>query len=138
MPYLLDTNLVSYLMEKRPSIVTMAAEAGGVSNLTIATITLAELRYGVELLPESKRKRERLASLDAVLKSMEVRPFTEDAAKMFGRAGAKLKSAGVGFDFPDLAIASVALAEDRTVASNDRFFRDAERVCGLKFERWEP
>ncbi len=49
-----------------------------------------------------------------------------------------LKSNGVGFAFPDLAITSVALAEDRTVASNDRFFRDAARVCGLKFERWDP
>lgn len=138
MTYLLDTNLLSYLMEKRSKMVTRVAEAGGVSNLATATITLAELRFGVELLPESRRKKERQASLDAVLKSMEVRPFTEDAAKMFGWAGSRLRGAGVGFSFPDLAIASVALAEDRTVASNDRFFRDAERVCGLKFERWEP
>lgn len=138
MSYLLDTNSVSYLMEKRPTIVTRVAEAGGVSNLAIATITLAELRYGVEILPESRRKRKRLASLDTVLKSIEAQPFTEDAAAMFGWAGSRLRSAGVAFSFPDLAIASVALAEDRTVASNDRFFRNAARVCGLKFELWTP
>lgn len=77
-------------------------------------------------------------SLDAALRNVEVRPFTEEAALAFGWAGSRLKSSGISFSFQDLAVASVALAEERTVASNDRFFRNAARVCGLRFERWEP
>jgi predicted nucleic acid-binding protein len=49
-----------------------------------------------------------------------------------------LEKGGVAWDWPDLAIASVALAEHMTVASNDSFFGHVERVCGLRFERWEP
>ena len=126
-------------MEKRPSIVAKIGEVGGVANLSVTTVTVAELRYGVETMPEGAKKRARVASLDAIFfAGMEIRPFDQDAAAVFGWAGALLKNAGVAFDFPDLVIASVALAEDRTVASNDGFFRHVEKVCGLKFERWEP
>jgi predicted nucleic acid-binding protein len=75
LPYLLDTNTVSYVMERRPAIVAKVAEAGGVNNLAITAITVAELRYGDEAMPEGRR--------------------------------------------------------------NDRFFEHIERVCGLRFERWE-
>jgi predicted nucleic acid-binding protein len=125
-------------MQKRPSIVAAVAHAGGVSNLSVAAITVAELRYGVEALPAGRRKRSSMASLDAVLSGLEVRTFTEDTAAVYGRAGALLEASGVAFSFPDLAIASVALVDDMTVASNDSFFEHAGRVCGLGFERWIP
>ena len=51
MPYLLDTNTVSYVLQRRPAIVAKVAEAGGVNNLAITPITVAELRYGVEDMP---------------------------------------------------------------------------------------
>jgi len=136
--YLLDTNTVSYLIQKRPIIVDKVASAGGLSNLSVAAITAAELRYGVERMPEGRRKVNNLADLFTVLGEIEIRPFTEDAAAAFGWAAALLESAGVAFSFPDLAIASIALVEDITVASNDGFFEHVQKVCGLKFERWEP
>lgn len=139
MSYLLDTNTVSYLMERRPFVVAKVEKAGGLTNLAVTTITVAELRYGVGAMPEGKRKSARVDSLDAVFfAGIEVLPFNQDAAAMFGWAGALLKDVGVPFGFPDLAIASVALAEDRTLVSNDGFFENAQKVFGLKFERWEP
>lgn len=126
-------------MEQRPSIVARVEKAGGLMSLAVTTITVAELRYGVGAMPEGRRKRARVASLDAVFfAGIEVRPFHQDAAAIFGWAGALLRDAGVSFEFPDLAIASVALAEDRTLISNDGFFENAQKICGLKFERWEP
>lgn len=63
----------------------------------------------------------------------------ERSPRMRGqRSAALLEKEGVAWDWPDLAIASVALVEHMTVVSNDRFFRHVERVCGLRFERWEP
>ena len=76
--------------------------------------------------------------MEAALSGLEVRSFDQDAAAAYGWAGMLLKKAGVGFSFPDLAIASIALVEHITVASNDGFFEEVRRVCGLKFERWEP
>lgn len=51
---------------------------------------------------------------------------------------ARLEEAGVGIDFPDLGIASVAIAENKTLASNDGVFKHVASVYGLRFERWEP
>jgi predicted nucleic acid-binding protein len=82
--YLLDTNTVSYLIQKRPIIVDKVASAGGLSNLSVAAITAAELRYGVERMPGGRRKVINLADLFTVLGEIEVRPFTEDAAAAFG------------------------------------------------------
>lgn len=138
MPYLLDTNTVSYLMQKRPAAVSRVEQAGGVDSLSATAITAAELRFGVERLPEGRRKRAHLADLEAVLSRVEVRPFDEDAAAVYGWAAAKLEGLGIAFSFQDLAIASVALVEYRTVVSNDEVFGHIERVCGLKFERWKP
>ena len=126
-------------MQKQPVVITKVAEAGGMTNIAVPSVAVAELRYGVEMLPEGRKKRERIASLDTVFdNTLEILPFTEGVAVAFGWAGALLKDAGVAFSFPDLAIASVALAEYRTLASNDRFFEYVQRICGLSFERWEP
>jgi predicted nucleic acid-binding protein len=139
LPYLLDTNSVSYLMEKRSTIAAKIAGAGGLRLVAISAITVAELRYGVEALPAGRKRDARLTSLDAFLNSgIEILPFDRDAGSIYGWAGSLLKSAGVAFSFPDLAIASVALARGRTVASNDGFFERAQEVCGLSFERWAP
>jgi predicted nucleic acid-binding protein len=138
LPYLLDTNTVSYVMQRRPAIVAKVTEAGGVNNLAVTAITVAELRYGVEAMPEGRRKQDRLANINTILEGLEVRAFTQDAGAAFGWAAALLEKGGVAWDWPDLAIASVALAEHMTVASNDSFFGHVERVCGLRFERWEP
>lgn len=114
-------------------------DVGGLGVVSISAITVAELYLGVEVLPDGRRKANLLASLDRVLTGgMDIRPLSGAAARTFGRAGAALKKAGVSCSFQDLAIASIALAENRIVASNDRFFEDAQRVCGLRFERWEP
>lgn len=126
-------------MQKRPAVMTKIAEAGGIENIAATSITVAELQFGIEALPEGRKKRERAGSLDAIIDNgLEILPFTENAAAAFGWAGAMLKNAGISFDFPDLAIASVALVDYRTMVSNDGFFGHVERVCGLKFERWEP
>ena len=139
MNYLLDTDTASYLMERRPSIVSRVGEAGGPGLLSISVITLAELYYGVRSMPEGRRKTKRLDELEGMLGTgMEVRPFSAEAAGVYSETGATLREAGIAFKFQDLAIASIAMVENKTLASNDGFFEDVRRLCGLRFERWEP
>lgn len=126
-------------MANRPSIMVRVRDVGGLGVLSVSTITVAELYLGLAILPEGRRKAGLLASLDDTLAGgIDMRPLSGAAAQVCGTAGAALRSAGVSFSFQDLAIASIALAENRVVASNDRFFEEAARVCGLRFERWEP
>ena len=123
-------------MERQPSVVTKVREVGGPGLLSISTITLAELYYGIRIMPEGRKKTKRLDDLDQMLGTgIEVRPFSADAAKTYSEAGATLREAGIAFGFQDLAIASIAMAENKTLASNDGFFNHVQRLCGLRFER---
>lgn len=92
MNHLLDTNTASYLMEGRAAIVGKVREVGGVGLLSISTITLAELRYGLRIMPESRKKTKSLESLERFLDSVvDIRPFTIAAAEVYSEAGATLK-----------------------------------------------
>ena len=114
-------------------------EAGGSALLSISTITLTELYYGIQTMPEGRRKTSRLDDLRRMLEAaMDIRPFSADAAGVYAETGATLRIAGIGFKFQDLAIASIAMAEKKTLASNDNFFEHVQRLCGLRFDRWEP
>jgi predicted nucleic acid-binding protein len=127
------------MMMQRPSIMAKVGEVGGTSVLSIPTIALAEARRGITIMPAGARKERLLATLGRFIATgIDVRPFTEEAAIVFSEAGAKLDAAGVGIGFPDLCIASVAIAENKTLISNDGIFAHVQRVCGLRFERWEP
>lgn len=126
-------------MEERPSIVAKVGEVGGPNTLSLPTIALAETRIGVTTMPEGTRKARLLAGLEAFLATgIDVRPFSAQAAVVLSGAGAELQAEGIGIDFPDLCIASVAIAENKTLVSNDGMFEHVRRVCGLRFERWEP
>ncbi len=139
MNYLLDTNIASYVMRQRTSVVAKVEAIGGLGLLSVSTVTLAELAFGIRILPEGRRKNELLNDLERMLGTLaDVRTFSAEAAGIFSEAGATLRRAGIAFSFQDLAIASVAIAENKTLASNDGFFEDVERLCGLRFERWEP
>ena len=140
MNYLLDTNIASYVMRQRPSIVAKVEEIGGLGVLSVSTVTLAELAFGIRILPEGRKKNELLNDLERMIATLadDVRPFSSEAAGIFSEAGARLRRAGIAFSFQDLTIASVAIAENKTLASNDGFFEDVRRLCGLRFERWEP
>lgn len=90
-------------------------------------------------MPEGRRRVRRLDELEGMLGTgMEVRPFSAEAAGVYSETGATLSEAGIAFKFQDLAIASIAMVENKTLASNDGFFEDVRRLCGLRFERWEP
>jgi predicted nucleic acid-binding protein len=126
-------------MRRRPSVVAKVEELGGLRLVSISTITLAELAFGIRISPEGFRKTELLAGLEEMLGTgIDVRPFSGEAARVYSEAGATLREAGVAFTFQDLAIASIAMAENKTLASNDSFFERVQRLCGLRFERWEP
>ena len=130
---------MSYLVERRPSVVLKVSEIGGPGLLSISTITLAELSYGMQIMPGGRRKAGLLESLEQMLRTgMDVRPFSAAAATAYSVGEAKLREEGIGFASQDLAITSVAMLENKTLATNDSFFDHARRLCRLRFERWKP
>ena len=133
MKYMLDTNILIYLMKNKPPLVAERVNALGTdAKLCMSFFTFAELLMGAE---RSTRKPEVLRRLDALTRVVPVhydvnRAICQHYAVQFTR----LRAAGTPIGANDLWIASHALADDCTLVTNNT--REFERVAGLRLENW--
>lgn len=129
---LLDTNVISELMRPVPaSAVEGWVGAQPAASLFISAITEAELRYGLALLPEGKRKRDLLLQLDAMLAedfAGRILPFDSSAALTYARIASIRRQAGKPIAQADAQIAAIAAARGAAVAT--RNFADFDG-CGI-------
>ena len=131
--FLLDTNILIYLIRNRPVEVIQHVNALGDDDvLCMSFVTFAELLKGAE---RSSRKAEVIRRLDNLTREIPVlhgtnRQLCEHYAIQFTR----LKDAGTPIGANDLWIACHALAEDATLVTNNT--REFERIVGLRLENW--
>ena len=108
----LDTNVVSELMRPRPSadvIEWVARQAAPTQYFT--TISEAELRYGVEILPTGRRRERLLAEIEGMLRkdfAGRILPFDREAAHVYAVIAAERRAAGHPISHADCQIAAVA------------------------------
>lgn len=129
---LLDTNVVSEPMRKAPDRAVLKWLDGQVAgDLYLCAITVAEIRFGMEILPSGKRRQALKEGFAAMLRQEfagRVWPFDEDAATHFGKIAASRKAAGRPISIQDCQIAAVARSRGAAVAT--RNVRDFEG-CGI-------
>jgi tRNA(fMet)-specific endonuclease VapC len=134
--YLLDTNILIYLIKNQPPAVAERVDALPEDDgLCMSFITWSELLKGAE---RSVRKTEVLRRLDALARQVTViYPAGPAICRHYAEQFIRLKDAGTPIGANDLWIACHALAEEATlVTHNTREFR---RVAGLRVEDWaEP
>jgi predicted nucleic acid-binding protein len=120
---LLDTNVVSEPLKLGGDPAVLAwLDAQDVASLYLSTISLAELRFGIAILPEGKRKeRLRLRLDDRVLPVFEDRilPFGIEAADAYAVLHARARAAGKAIGPADGYIAAIAASHNLTVATRD-------------------
>ena len=111
MKYMLDTNICIYAQKGILSVVNKI-EKFWQSGLFISTITLAELKFGVEASAAYEKNLKNLHSLLAVL---DIVDFDSTAAANYGRICAYLRSRGTPIGTMDMLISAHALAENMTL-----------------------
>jgi toxin FitB len=119
---LLDTNVVSEAMKPEPhSSVRDWLDAQSAETLFISSVTVAELLFGIRVLPRGKRKDNLAAALDGVMDLFGPRilPFDASAARRYADLAVKARMAGKGFPTPDGYIAAIAATHGFAVASRD-------------------
>ena len=124
----LDTNVVSEAMTREPHPrVREWLNAQSAETLFLSSITVAELLFGVSVLPAGKRKNALGAALDDVLDVFATRilPFDTPAAQRYADLAVKARAAGKGFPTPDGYVAAIAAAHGFAVASRDASAFDA-------------
>ena len=119
---LLDSNVISEAMklEPHPSVRDWL-DAQAAETLFLSSVTIAELMFGVGVLPKGKRKDRLVAGLQGVLELFHTRilPFDTDAARGYADLAVKARAAGRGFPTPDGYIAAIAAAQGFAIASRD-------------------
>ena len=119
---ILDTNIVSETMKPEPDAKVLAwLDRQVAETLYLTSVTLAELLFGVAVLPDGKRK-DRLATVIndlAGLYAERVLPFDADAARHYALPAVTARQKGYGFPTPDGYIAAIAASRDYLVASRD-------------------
>jgi tRNA(fMet)-specific endonuclease VapC len=129
--YLLDTNICTYIRQKRPEALLRRFEKLRPGEAAISVITYGELLYGAGKSVHRTRALERLQEFVVLLPAF---PLPESAAEQYGKIRAALESKGEIIGNNDLWIAAHALTAGLIlVTNNDREFR---RVRGLKIQNW--
>jgi tRNA(fMet)-specific endonuclease VapC len=130
MKYLLDTNILIFLIKQKPAHVLARFAQHPVSDVGISAITVAELEYGVA---KSGSAKNRLV-LDGWMQLLQRPAFDQAAAHAYGRVRAVLTQRGQPIGPLDTLIAAHALALNVTLVTNN--VREFSRVPGLRVEDW--
>ena len=128
--YLLDTNIVIYVIKKRPLAVrTKFNEHSG--RMAISAITLSELMHGTE---KSARPAANLAVVEDFCSRLEILSYPAKASAHYGSIRATLERAGTPIGVNDLHVAAHARCEGLMLITNN--MREFERVPALQVENW--
>jgi len=128
--YLLDTNIVIYVLKQRP-IEVLAAFNTHASHMAISSITLAELLHGAE---KSSRVSENLRVIEDFCSRLDVLPYGSKAARHYGAIRAALEKRGQPIGINDLHIAGHARSEALVLVTNN--VSEFARVPALEVENW--
>lgn len=128
--YLLDTNIVSDLINRgRTSVVSAMLDRFG-SVVCTSIVVAAEIRYGI-----AKKGSALLAQRgDTVLKTIPLCPFGEPVDRHYAEIRVHLEKQGTPIGPNDLLIAAQARALDLCLVTAN--VGEFSRVPGLSVENW--
>ena len=131
MKYMLDTNICIYLIKQKPPKVLRRFKDHSVGDIGISSITLAELRFGVEKSQQIHNNRQ---ALEEFILPLEIADFNEKAAVIYGEVRAALEKAGTPVGPMDMLIGAHALSLDLTLVTNNA--REFKQIKNLKVVDW--
>jgi toxin FitB len=120
---LLDTNVVSEMMRPvaDPSVLRWLSRCSA-NDLCCNAVVVAEILYGVELLPIGKRKTDLLAGAERLFKVVlggRILPFDEQAARQFSIIATRRRTRGRPMTELDAQIAAIAQVHDASLATRN-------------------
>ncbi|WP_060323901.1 type II toxin-antitoxin system VapC family toxin [Burkholderia cepacia] len=120
---LVDTNVISEPLRREPNAAVIEwLDAQNVETLFLAAISLAEIRLGVAVLPEGRRREWLHQSIEQRVLPLfrgRIVPFDDAASKAYASLRARARAAGVAIAPSDGFIAGTAEANGLIVATRD-------------------
>ena len=119
---ILDTNVLSALMRQTPdkNVIVWLDQQPRTSVWT-TSVTILEVRFGLQILPLGKRKSLLIQAFEAVLDKIgyRVAPFDAAAAQQAGDLMASRQKKGRPGELRDTMIAGIVLAHHATLATRN-------------------
>jgi len=136
----LDTNVASAIMDPIPDKAVVAwLNRERLDALWLTTITVFEIRLGLEILAPGRKRQQLESSLARMLTEGiqgRILPFDLPAAEAAARFAARRRTKGRPVEFRDVEIAGIVVARSATLATrNVRDFDDLEIDV---FNPWKP
>jgi len=128
--YLLDTNIVIYVLKRRP-IEVLSAFNRNADRMAISAVTLSELFHGAE---KSSKVSENLTVIEDFCSRLQVLAYGSKAAQHYGAIRAALERLGQPIDVNDMHIAAHARSEGLIMVTNN--VGEFARVPALQIENW--
>ena len=135
--YLLDTNIVSEFSKERPNQNVIDLYEARKNFCAISAVTWQELFFGVEKMPEGKRKESIVNFTDNLKNNIEISPYDDFAAGICGQLSGKCSKEGKSLPYCDTQIAATAIANGMVlVTHNTTDFAEAAERALLRMEDW--
>jgi tRNA(fMet)-specific endonuclease VapC len=128
--YLLDTNIVIYVLKRRP-IEALEAFNKNANRMAISSITLSELIYGAE---KSANVDKNLEAVEDFVSHLDVFSYDAKASQQYGQIKAGLEKRGELIGENDIHIAAHAISQGLILVSNN--LKEFKRVPNLALENW--
>ncbi|HEV8144184.1 MAG TPA: type II toxin-antitoxin system VapC family toxin [Methylomirabilota bacterium] len=120
---LLDTNVLSAVMQRQPDPVVVAwLDSQAPESVWTTAVTVFEIRFGIELLRPSRRRNALEAAFDAMLRDDlggRIAMFDSAAAEEAAKLAARRQRRGRPVDLRDTQIAGIALARRAALATRN-------------------
>jgi tRNA(fMet)-specific endonuclease VapC len=129
--YLLDTNTCIYIINKKPPTAVNHIRSKQPDEVSVSTITIAELEYGVY---RGKHVDQNRIALLEFLVPFAILDFNHSAAAVYGSIRASLDRKGTPIGPMDLLLAAQAMSQQLILVTNNE--REFRRVAGLQIENW--
>ena len=130
--WLLDTNVLSELRKLRPEPKVVAfVSSQSLELLYVSTITLAEIRFGIECVTDASKRGELTDWLTHKVRPMfaqRILPVSEDVIFKWRLLLEEGRKTGHTYSQPDLFIGAIALLNGLTVVSRDTSEYEKARV----------
>ncbi|MBQ9183990.1 MAG: type II toxin-antitoxin system VapC family toxin [Neisseriaceae bacterium] len=120
---LLDTNVVSELMRAEPNLQVQSwIEKQAIESLFLSSVTLAEIYFGLEILPDGKRKQALYDSFNREILPLfdkRILSFDEKMAVINAQIRATARQNGYAIAVADSYIATIAKFHKLSIATRD-------------------
>jgi tRNA(fMet)-specific endonuclease VapC len=131
--YLLDTNIISYLVKGEKNIQDKVANIP-IDQIAISSITLSELLYGASINQNKTHSKFLINTYLNIAQELEVLDFDYNSAIIFSNIKSELKKTGKLVEDADIQIASIAINNKLILVTNNT--KDFVNMKNLQLDNW--